>query len=351
MRIRIIYLLLFVFYVLNSNVYGQDDYIVNQAKFLQKTNPSFYGMNQLNRVGVLYNSIRVNDNIGMDNKFIFGSIAFQDKNFSLGFDVNSFKLNSIGLTNSFANVTFVYKIQLSNYLFLLPAISGGMLSTRVNSDNLTFGDQLNMATGFTAASSQDPLAEQLGIRNELDIGASFIIHNELFLVGLGLKHLTTPNVSLYGDYEANLPIRISLQGGYEFDINPYERSYLPRYSYLYTFLNAVKYGESIYIGLGEEFQLGEFAIGFTQQASMVKSISGTGGSAVESSSFSLNNFGITLGMALENFDFGINYNFPNRKPGKVFSPSIFELSIIFDFSIYRRNNRGLYKKLQIDNYY
>ena len=92
MRIRIIYLLLFVFYVLNSNVYGQDDYIVNQAKFLQKTNPSFYGMNQLNRVGVLYNSIRVNDNIGMDNKFIFGSVAFQDKNFSLGFDVNSFKI-------------------------------------------------------------------------------------------------------------------------------------------------------------------------------------------------------------------------------------------------------------------
>ena len=56
-------------------------------------------------------------------------------------------------------------------------------------------------------------------------------------------------------------------------------------------------------------------------------------------------------MALENFDFGINYGFPNRKPGKVYSPSIFELSIIFDFSIYRRNNRGLYKKLQIDNYY
>ena len=50
---------------------GQDDYIVNQAKFLQKSNPSFYGMNQLNRVGILYNSLRVNDNIGMDNKFAF----------------------------------------------------------------------------------------------------------------------------------------------------------------------------------------------------------------------------------------------------------------------------------------
>ena len=113
-----------------------------------------------------------------------------------------------------------------------------------------------------------------------------------------------------------MPIRISLQGGYEFNINPYERSYLPRYSYLYTFLNIVKYGGSTYIGLGEEFQLGEFAIGFTQQASMVKSISGTGTNASESSGFTLNNVGITLGLALENFDFGINYNFANRKPGK-----------------------------------
>ena len=139
MQNRIIFLLFLILLSLTSGLYSQDDYIVNQAKFLQKSNPSFYGMNQLNRVGVLYNSIRVNDNIGMDNKFIFGSIAFQEKNFSLGFDVNSFKLNSIGLTNSFANVTFVYKIQLSNYLFLLPGISGGMLSTRVNTDNLTFG--------------------------------------------------------------------------------------------------------------------------------------------------------------------------------------------------------------------
>ena len=50
-------------------------------------------------------------------------------------------------------------------------------------------------------------------------------------------------------------------------------------SYLYTFLNLVKYGEAIYLGLNEEFQLGEFSIGFTQQTGSVNS-------------FSLNNFGI-----------------------------------------------------------
>ena len=74
-------------------VNGQEDYVVNQVKFLQKSNSSFFGMNQLNRVGVLFNSLKLNERSSMDNKYAFGSVAFQDNNFSLGFDVNSFKIN------------------------------------------------------------------------------------------------------------------------------------------------------------------------------------------------------------------------------------------------------------------
>ena len=55
--------------------------------------------------------------------------------------------------------------------------------------------------------------------------------------------------------------------------------------------------------------------------------------------------------AVENFDFGILYNFPFQSPGAVFSPSIFELFVTFDFSIYRRNRRGQYNRLQTDNYF
>jgi len=322
----------------SQGVWAQEDYIVNQAKFLQKSNPSSFGMNQLNRVGVFYNSLKINEATAMDNKYAFGSIAFQDKNFSLGFDINSFRLNETALTSSLVNFSYVYKIQLSNYTYFLPSVTLGLGSSRVNVENLIFEDQLNMATGFISTESIDPLAPIISQVNYFDLGASFIIHNEYYLVGLSLKHLNKPNISYNKEVPYNKPIAIGLQGGYEFNINPYERALLPRFSYLYTFLNFTKYGESMYINIAEDFQFGEFSIGFTQQASSVNS-------------FALNNIGLTMGLALENFDFGINYNFPNRKPGTVFSPSIFEISIIFDFSIYRRNNRGLYKKLQIDNYY
>lgn len=322
----------------SRGVWAQEDYIVNQAKFLQKSNPSSFGMNQLNRVGVLYNNLKINEATAMDNKYAFGSIAFQDKNFSLGFDINSFRLNETALTSSLVNFSYVYKIQFSNYTYFLPSVTLGLGSSRVNVENLIFEDQLNMATGFISTESIDPLAPIISQVNYFDLGASFIIHNEYYLVGLSLKHLNKPNISYNKEVPYAKPIAIGLQGGYEFNINPYERTLLPRFSYLYTFLNFTKYGESMYINIAEDFQFGEFSIGFTQQASSVNS-------------FALNNIGLTMGLALENFDFGINYNFPNRKPGTVFSPSIFEISIIFDFSIYRRNNRGLYKKLQIDNYY
>ena len=48
--------------------FGQEDYVVNTSKFLQKINPSYFGFNSLMNVGVLYNSMNVNAYDKMDNK-------------------------------------------------------------------------------------------------------------------------------------------------------------------------------------------------------------------------------------------------------------------------------------------
>ena len=66
------------------------------------------------------------------------------------------------------------------------------------------------------------------IENYFDLGASFLIHNEKYLAGLSFKRLNKPNISYDGedDEKNTLPMQISLQGGYEFDLNPYERRFL-----------------------------------------------------------------------------------------------------------------------------
>ena len=81
-----------------SNLYGQEDYIVNHSKFMQKTNPSYFGFNSLNKVGVLYNQMKLNEFDKMDNKYVFGAISFDNLDFSLGLDINSFKIQNTGLT-------------------------------------------------------------------------------------------------------------------------------------------------------------------------------------------------------------------------------------------------------------
>ena len=332
------YFCLLITLLLWGSLYSQEEYIVNHSKFMQKSNPSYFGFNSLNKVGVLYNTIKLNEYDKLDNKYFFGTMTFQDQGFSLGVDINSFKIQTTGLTTNLANISYVYKLQFANNTYFLPAVTIGFGSSSVNPDNLIFEDQLDNSTGFINSQYIDKLAPGISSINYFDLGASFILHTDKYLAGLTFKHLNKPNTSYNKEIPFEKPIQISLQGAYEFDLNPYESRYLPRYSYLYAYGSFTKYGDALLIYLSQDFQLGEFSIGISEQAASLDS-------------FALNNIGVSIGLAVENFDFGILYNLPFQSPGIVYSPSIFELFITFDFSIYRRNKRGQYNRLQIDNYY
>ena len=318
--------------------YSQDDFVVNSSRFLQKANPSYFGYNSVMKVGVLYNSIGIDSYNVINNKYAFGSIDFDNKKFSLGIHVNSFQIENIGLNSSDAGLTYVYKIQLGNELYFLPSITAGFSSRKLDPSGLIFGDQLNASTGFINLESNDSFAGESFNVSDFGLDASFILHNDIFLVGLSLQNLKGPNLS-FSDEPQIKPLSIGLQGAYEFDINPYDRRFLPRYSFLMTYMNVVYLPDSMYFYLSQELQLGEFSIGISEQAGYL------------TSGYNLNNFGINFGLSLENFDFGAAYNFPIQKTGKTFSPSTFEIYVVFDFSIYRRNNRGNYKRLTTDNYY
>jgi len=336
-KIKLTYIIFLFAIYFGGSLYAQEDYIVNHSKFMQKSNPSYFGFNSLNKVGVLYNSLKLNEYDRMDNKYFFGSLTFEDQGFSLGIDMNSFKIQTTGLTTNLFNLSYIYKLQFDNNTFFLPAVTVGFGSSQVNPENLIFEDQL-LIPGSINPETLDPLAPNISSVNYFDLGASFILHTDKYLAGLTFKHLNKPNTSYNKETEDEKPVEVSIQGAYEFDLNPYERRYLPRYSYLYAYGSFTKYGDALKIYLSQDFQLGEFSIGLSQQATSIEA-------------FALNNVGVSIGLAVENFDFGLLYNFPFQSPGVVFSPSMFELFITFDFSIYRRNRRGQFNRLQIDNYY
>jgi hypothetical protein len=249
-------------------------------------------------------------------------------------------MDNLGLVNTMPTLSYIYKIQVDNDVYFLPSISIGSGSARINNSRLVFEDQLSLVSGYLQTESRDPLAALIGNVNYLDLGASFLVHSYNYLVGLSLKHLNQPNNSYFESEVNKLPIRFSLQGGYEFDVNPYDRPLLPRYSTILAFINASKMGENFDIYLSQEAQLGEFSIGLNQQFKKTQD-------------FGFTNIGLSVALAYENFEFGALYNFPFQNPLKttVYSPSTLEVFLTFDFSPYLRNKRGDYRRISIDNYY
>lgn len=334
--------IIFVFIILFSFWgYSQEDMIISHSRFMQKVNSSAFGMNNINKTGVLYNSLGMVNNNRIESQYFFGAISFDNDNFSIGLDVYSLRMDNTGLINTKPTVSYIYKIQIDNDVYFLPSLSIGFGGSRIDTGKLVFEDQLSLVSGFLQTESQDPLLSQIGNSNYMDLGASFLVHSSNYLVGASIKHLNQPNISYNTEKtELTLPIRYSVQGGYEFDINPYDRSIMPRYSTIFAFLNASKMGDNIEVFLSQEAQLGSFSMGLNQQFR-------------KTDSFGFTNIGLSVAVAYENFEFGALYNFPFQNPlnTSVYSPSTIEIFLTFDFSPYLRNKRGDYRRISIDNYY
>ena len=320
---------------------GQEDMIISHSRFMQKVNPSAFGINNINKTGVLYNSQALINNNRIESQYFFGAISFDSDNFSLGLYVYSLKMDNTGLVNTKPRLSYIYKIQFDNEVYFLPSLTLGLGSSRIDTGKLIFEDQISLVSGFLQTESQDPIIDQIGSSNYMDLGASFIVHSNNYLFGVSIQHLNQPNISFNKEVtDYTLPIRYSIQGGYEFDINPYDRSIMPRYSTIYAFMNASRMGENFDIYLSQEAQLGSFSIGLNQQFR-------------KTNNFGFTNIGLSVALAYENFEFGTLYNFPFRSPTNtaVYSPSTIEVFLTFDFSPYLRNKRGDYRRLSIDNYY
>ena len=82
-------LIVFLLLLSGSFLKAQEDIIISHSRFMQKVNPSAYGMNNINKTGVLFNSANLVYNNRIESRYFFGAISFDNDNFSLGFDIYS----------------------------------------------------------------------------------------------------------------------------------------------------------------------------------------------------------------------------------------------------------------------
>ena len=334
MKVKIVHITLFLLFAYLS-AFAQERFI-SSSRNMQFINPSYHGINMVSKAGVYYSQFNYGEGTSyIDNKYLYGNFAFEDMNFSIGLDVNSFSLTNLGLTENNIDLSYIYKIPINFDTYILGALTLGIGSDNIDRGALIFQDQIDLTLGTISGVSRDPLADFSPATNYFDIGASALIYNERFLIGLSLDHINTPNVSFNNESELEKEISFSLQAALEFNVNQYGRSFLPDNSYMLTYLYAQQAGENLRIYSSQELQMDGFTLGILQSLAKYK----------ENNSLE---FGFIIGFSSDNYRVDLTYTFPSSQT-TYNPPSIVQIGVTMDFDRFSQNRRGNYKRLSTNN--
>jgi type IX secretion system PorP/SprF family membrane protein len=323
------YIYIFLVVVFCQNAFAQDFTMKNQNKVMGTLNPSFYGFGDSSKAGIIYSTEGYNEGSKIENRFGFANHYFENSEFSLALDVNSTKITQLGFSTTQANLHYIYKTQLSYDWTFNPSISVGYGNSRLDYSSLVFEDQINVLTGYIAGVSKDPVNIDNKI-NYMDIGAGAVVHNNSnMFFGLNLKHINSPETSFNSNASNKKDMFMSLQMGYEKDLNPYGQSaFLPENSYLYLLNSFSKQGTKTRFDLYQEAILGNISFGINEHFNKYDG-------------FSVSQVGTSMSIFIEEIEVGANYSFDigSKKIGGT-TYNTFELYVTFDFNPFKKNRRG-----------
>ncbi len=323
------YIYIFLVAIFCQNTFGQDFTMKNQNKVIGTLNPSFYGFGDSSKAGVIYSSEGYNEGSKIESRFGFATHYFDNSEFSLALDVNSTKISQLGYSVTQANIHYIYKAQLSYEWTFNPSITVGYGNSRLDYSSLIFEDQINVLTGYIAGVTRDPVTIDNKI-NYVDIGAGGLVHNNSNLFfGLNIKHINRPETSFNSEASNKKEMLMSLQAGYERDLNRYgQSSFLPENSYLYLYNSFTKQGVKTRFDLYQEAILGNVSFGLNEHFNKYDG-------------FSISQLGTSFSVFIEEIEVGANYSFDigsKKIAGTTYNS--FEIYVTFDFNPFKKNRRG-----------
>lgn len=177
-------------------------------------NPAYTGNTDLGRFSLGYR----NQWPGVPGAFISYTGSYdhylQEISSGVGLQVVHDKAGSGGLQFTNINALYSYQLRLSRKLALMAGTKVGFAQKSVDMNKFTFADQIARDDGSPTVETgfNDNI-------NYLDIGTGLVFyHVDKFWLGLSFDHINRPNQALVSDY-APLPIRSSVQAGWNFEVN------------------------------------------------------------------------------------------------------------------------------------
>lgn len=157
--------------------------------------------------------------------------------YSVSYDQDIEKLNGgVGLSalsdqqgnGLYSNLQFTgfysYQFKMNKNYALKAGFSTSYSQLKIDYANFVFADMIDLnSVSVTSQSGEFTPADQ--IKSFVDFGAGFLMFSKKLFFGLGIKHLTQPNISFYTNEKSNLPVRLALHFGYEFKKNKHSKSF------------------------------------------------------------------------------------------------------------------------------
>ena len=316
------YLLYPLFLVITLKSQAQD--VIFSQNFLvpETLNTSFTGAIRSSKLGSVHKSQWHTTTFESNSSFVYFDTWHEG--YKMGLGVSFLNQTESGSNYTFNQINFNYSMafQLNDTWFFRPSISAGFGMKNYGFQNTLLEDQINLNNNSINTSSIDPIV--LGAqRNFFDFSSSILFNNDDSWIGLTLRHLNKPNISLTDSGNIPLDIFISVHTKYYLPFLENYRTWFANKSKIYVLSNFMMQGNTNRFDLGLQYIFDDqFSFGLTAATVPLKN---------QNTSSILSSVSTFAGIKWQGFRFGYSYDFNTTKLN--FIGGTHEFSVTYDFNI------------------
>ncbi|MCM4167653.1 hypothetical protein KCTC52924_00834 [Arenibacter antarcticus] len=310
--------------LLSIAVKAQDPVFTQYFLMPETLNPGFSGYTETTYAGIIHRTQWPNLDLKINTQY--GFINFWSDAMTSGYGISV--LNQTESTNKYrlsqVNANYAYRVQLNRDWYFRPGIEVGYGMKSYGFQNLLLSDQINIGTGAINNSSIDPSLYSDNIKF-LDISVGMVVHNDNAWMGVSLKHLNKPNISLTPGGQVALETFFSAAAGYKFYIDDYiDVRLFPYETYMMLSTNYMAQGAFNRLDLAASLIFDRFFLGTSLVTN--PALNGDHNELVTS----LNLFG---GLQIDQLKFGLSYDINTTRIKS--TGGVYELSLTYQFNLDR----------------
>lgn len=176
--------------------------------------PSFAGMTEASRLSMNYRDQWTN----VPGTFVTYAVSYDHyfPKMKSGFGLLTLRdqAGSGNLSLTDVSLQYSYNLKINRFWYFRPGIAFHYAQRGLVFENLTFGDQLSIVNGNANPTTIEvPPDETTGY---IDFSSSMMVFSQKYWVGATVDNILTPDQSLRGTNNAEIPMKVKVYGGAKF---------------------------------------------------------------------------------------------------------------------------------------